>query len=69
MLVALALAAVAAFLLLGASGWLVLVVAGVAAIFIGLLASRQIGGLTGDVLGTVQQVTEAAVLLCVVSVI
>ena len=54
------------FLLLGVSGWIVLVVAFGAAVLIGLFAKRQIGGHTGDVLGAVQQVTEAAVLLSVV---
>ena len=69
MLVALGLAAVSAFLLLGAAGWSVLAVAAIAALAVGWLAKRQIGGLTGDVLGTTQQVTEAAALLCVAVVI
>ncbi|MEH6521738.1 adenosylcobinamide-GDP ribazoletransferase [Sulfitobacter sp.] len=34
------------------------------AIAIALLAKQKIGGQTGDVLGTVQQLSEAAVLLC-----
>ena len=67
-LAALGLGAAAAFLLLGASGWIVLAVAFGAAVMTGLLAKRQIGGQTGDVLGTTQQVTEAAVLLSVVAV-
>jgi adenosylcobinamide-GDP ribazoletransferase len=67
-LVTLALGAAIAFLLLGASGWIVLVVTFGAAVMIGLFAKRQIGGQTGDVLGTVQQVTEATVLLSMVSV-
>jgi cobalamin synthase len=37
-------------------------------VMMGLLAKRQIGGQTGDVLGTVQQVTEAAVLFSIVGV-
>lgn len=65
-LVTLALGGAIAFLLLGASGWIVLVVTFGAAVLTGLLAKRQIGGQTGDVLGTVQQVTETAVLLSVV---
>ena len=67
-LVTLGLGAAAAFLLLGASGWIVLAVAFGTAVMMGLLAKRQIGGQTGDVLGTVQQVTEAAVLFSIVGV-
>jgi len=69
MMVALGLAAVSAFLLLGAAGWVVLAVAAVAAFGVGMLAKRQIGGVTGDVLGAVQQVTEAAVLLAAAAVL
>ena len=69
MLVALGLAAVSAFLLLGAAGWIVLSLAFAAALAMGWLARRQIGGLTGDVLGAGQQVTEVAVLLSVASVL
>lgn len=68
-MVALGLGAASAFLLLGAGGWMVLITAMAAAGFTGWLAKRQIGGLTGDVLGAVQQVTEVAVLLTVVSVL
>lgn len=68
MLVALGLAAVSAFMFLGAAGWSVLAVAAIAALAVSWLANRQIGGLTGDVLGTTQQVTEAAALLCVAAV-
>ena len=67
-LVTLGLGAAAAFLLLGASGWIILAVAFSTAVMTGLFAKRQIGGQTGDVLGTVQQVTEAAVLLSIVGV-
>ena len=67
-LVTLGLGAAAAFLFLGASGWIVLAVAFGTAVMVGLLAKRQIGGQTGDVLGTVQQVTDAAVLLSIVGV-
>ena len=67
-LVTLSLGAAAAFLFLGASGWIVLAVAFGTAVMAGLLAKRQIGGQTGDVLGTIQQVTEAAVLLSIVGV-
>jgi adenosylcobinamide-GDP ribazoletransferase len=68
-LVALGLGATAAFLLLGADGWMVLIMALIAAVFMAWLARRQIGGLTGDVLGAVQQVTETAVLLTAVAVL
>ncbi|MBC8268130.1 MAG: adenosylcobinamide-GDP ribazoletransferase [Rhodospirillaceae bacterium] len=69
MLVALGLAAVSAFLLLGAAGWSVLAFAALAALAVGWLAKRQIGGLTGDVLGTTQQVTDVTALLCVAAVV
>ncbi len=65
-LTALAIAALSVFLLLGGNGLTVLIIAFLAAILMAWLAKRQIGGLTGDVLGAVQQVTEAAVLLSVV---
>jgi adenosylcobinamide-GDP ribazoletransferase len=68
MLAAFGLAAVSAFLLLGAAGWIVLAIAALATLGMGLLARRQIGGVTGDVLGAVQQVTEVAVLLSVAAV-
>jgi adenosylcobinamide-GDP ribazoletransferase len=66
--VALVLAAVLALLCLGIS---TAIVAGlvVAATTLGLawLARRQIGGQTGDVLGAMQQVAEAGVLLAVLA--
>ena len=65
-LVTLALGCAIAFLLLGAGGWIVLVLAFGATVLMGLLARRQIGGQTGDVLGTIQQVSEIAVLLGVI---
>ena len=65
-LVTLALGVTIAFLLLGVSGWIVLLAAFGAAIMTGFFAKRQIGGQTGDVLGTVQQVTETAVLISVI---
>ena len=67
-LVTLALGGAIAFLLLGAAGWFVLAFAFGATVLMGLYAKRQIGGQTGDVLGTVQQVTETAVLLGVILV-
>ena len=54
--------------MLGAAGWFVLAFALGATVLMGLYAKRQIGGQTGDVLGTVQQVTETAVLLGVILV-
>lgn len=68
-MVALGLGAVSAFLLLGALGWIVLGVAIAAAAAMAWIAKRQIGGQTGDVLGAVQQVSEAAALLCVAAMI
>jgi len=69
MMVALGLAAVSTFLLLGAAGWIVLAAAAAAAFGVALLAKRQIGGVTGDVLGAAQQVTEAVVLLTAAAVL
>ena len=51
-----------------ATGWWVgpLAAAGVvAAVAVGALAMRKIGGVTGDVLGAVEQVTECLVLVVV----
>jgi adenosylcobinamide-GDP ribazoletransferase len=51
-----------------ATGWWVgpLAAAGViAAVAVGVLAMRTIGGVTGDVLGAVEQVTECLVLVAV----
>jgi adenosylcobinamide-GDP ribazoletransferase len=58
------LAVAAALLCLGLSrGGVAVAVAAVAVAVVGLVARRQIGGHTGDVLGAVQQVGEIAVLL------
>lgn len=65
MMVALTLSAVAAFVLLGAGGWIALVAAFAAAAVMAGLARRQIGGQTGDALGAVQQVSEIAVLMSI----
>ena len=57
-------AAVAALLLLGLEpGIFALVFAAAAAAAVGLLARRQLGGVTGDVLGAAQQLSELACLL------
>ncbi len=70
MFTAIALAAVLAFALLGFGGGLAAVVAaGVAAFAVAWFAKRQIGGHTGDVLGTVQQIAEIAVLLSTAAVL
>ena len=45
----------------------VIAVAFVAFLVVSLISHQQIGGHTGDVLGTVQQVTEIAILICVLS--
>ncbi len=50
-------------LMLGARAGAALVLSGLAALAVGAWARRRLGGYTGDVLGAVQQVTEAAVLL------
>lgn len=64
-LVAIVIAAVTAFVLLGTQGWGVLIVAFVATAVFAFIAKRQIGGQTGDVLGAVQQISETAVLICI----
>ncbi|WP_249159677.1 adenosylcobinamide-GDP ribazoletransferase [Bradyrhizobium tropiciagri] len=46
-----------------ASALLAAIAAGAAALVMGLLAKRQIGGLTGDVLGGAEQVAEVAILV------
>ena len=63
--VALAIAAAVAFALLGSVGWMVLATGVALAIAMGWLAQRQIGGHTGDVLGSISQVVEIAILLTV----
>lgn len=65
-LLALGLGIVTAFLLLPGTAFL-LAVAGVSAmtVLLSVLAYRQIGGHTGDVLGAIQQATEIAVLLAI----
>lgn len=64
MLKALLLGGLAGFLFLGPWGGLLALVAGAgAAGFVAWLANRQIGGVTGDVLGAQQQAAEIAVLI------
>ena len=48
-------------------GVLAILVTGLTAWVIGNLARKRIGGQTGDVLGTIQQAGEAAILLCAVA--
>jgi adenosylcobinamide-GDP ribazoletransferase len=50
-------------LLLTWSGLVALIIAAFAAYAVGLLARRQVGGHTGDVLGGTQQITELVFLL------
>jgi adenosylcobinamide-GDP ribazoletransferase len=64
-LIGLAIALVAALLLLQGAGLLGLLIAGAAAAGVALLARRAIGGQTGDVLGAVEQVAQAAFLAAV----
>ena len=49
--------------------WPVLAVALIAATLVAWMARRQVGGFTGDVLGTVQQVSEIAILVALASVL
>jgi adenosylcobinamide-GDP ribazoletransferase len=64
---ALAIAGIAALVLLLPWAWLLALVLGAgAAVIVALLANRQIGGQTGDVLGAIQQAAEIAVLAAVV---
>ena len=50
-------------------GFVVVVIAMLARLAVGLLAKRQVGGITGDILGATQQTAETAVLLAVVALI
>lgn len=65
---ALMIATLLAFLLLPSlAAAIALLVAAAAGGVVGLLAQRQIGGLTGDVLGAVQQMAEIAFLLVLIA--
>ena len=65
---ALLLGAALALLFLGpAAGIIAFAVGAGTAAFIGWFAKRRIGGLTGDVLGAAQQMSEAAIMLVVVA--
>jgi adenosylcobinamide-GDP ribazoletransferase len=59
---ALLIAALIAFLLLGGTALAALAAGAAGALAVILLARRQIGGCTGDVLGAIQQLTEIGVL-------
>ena len=61
-IIGLAIALVAALVLLQGAGLLAMVIAAGAAAGMALLARRQIGGQTGDVLGATEQVAQAAFL-------
>ena len=62
------LGAIFALLLLGLAAGLVAMVAGIAAAaMVAWIAQKRLGGVTGDVLGAAQQVTEAAMMLAVVA--
>jgi adenosylcobinamide-GDP ribazoletransferase len=66
-IVALAIAGIATLVLLLPWAWLLALVLGTgAAVLVGMVAQRQIGGQTGDVLGAMQQAAEVAVLAAVV---
>jgi len=62
MWVAVALGVIAAFLA-PASGFVLIAAAGLSAGVVALIASRKIGGQTGDVLGATQSITEVALLI------
>lgn len=67
-IVGLVIAGIAALALLGFGAAVVALAFGaLAAAGVALLARRQIGGFTGDVLGAVQQATEIAILLALVA--
>jgi adenosylcobinamide-GDP ribazoletransferase len=59
--------AVTALALPSASGSLAILAAGGAASLFGLLARRQIGGYSGDVLGAMEQLAEIAALLAILA--
>lgn len=61
-------ATVLSVLLLTWSGLVALIIAALAAFAIGLLARRQIGGHTGDVLGGTQQISELVFLLALAAI-
>jgi adenosylcobinamide-GDP ribazoletransferase len=61
-IIGLAIAAVAALLLLQEAGLLAIIIAGGATAGLALLAQRQIGGQTGDVLGGAEQIAQTAFL-------
>ena len=67
-LLAMALGAVGA-LLLGGWAFVLIVVAGLAALAVTSIARAKIGGQTGDILGATQQVTEIALLLTIAALI
>ena len=67
MLLALGIAGLVALLFAGVDGLAGLVAAAAAAWAVAAIARRQIGGVTGDVLGAVQQGTEVAMLLTLVA--
>jgi adenosylcobinamide-GDP ribazoletransferase len=59
----------AAVALLGVAALWAAAAAGLAAALLGRLATRRIGGVTGDVLGAIQQVGEVLVLLAAVAAV
>lgn len=61
-------AAILCVLLLTWSGIVALLIAALSAMAVGLLARRQIGGYTGDVLGATQQISELIFLLTLAAI-
>lgn len=66
--IGLGLALLLSLIFLSWTGLVALIIAGIGAFGLALLARRQIGGHTGDVLGATQQVTELLFLLTVAAI-
>ncbi|MEL6641143.1 MAG: adenosylcobinamide-GDP ribazoletransferase, partial [Pseudomonadota bacterium] len=66
--IAVAIAAFLALTVLGLNGLWLCVIAAIAALACAAIATRKIGGQTGDILGATQQVTEIALLVTFTSI-
>ena len=65
---ALALTLLCAFILWQSNGLLIFAIVSLFAIAMGKLISRKIGGITGDTLGALNEITETVVLLSILSI-